>query len=118
VTLYGSSVTSSSTHPFYFPFRDSKNVILNFLFVDHKLYFKAADFGGKILLQRAIGLIPRPGGNQLKLYAYFQTLTKVQSAEIIFFFGALSRFSLFFSIAFHFVIALPILKKICSLFFY
>ena len=88
-------------------------MILNFLFVDHKLYFKAADFGGKILLQRAIGLIPRPGGNQLKLYAYFETLTKVQSAEIIlaqFFFGALSRFSLFFSIAFHFVIALPILK--------
>ena len=42
-------------------------MILNFLFVDHKSYFKAADFGGKILLQRAIGLIPRPGGNQLKL---------------------------------------------------
>ena len=51
--------------------------------LDHELYFKAADFGGKILLQRAIGLIPRPGGNQLKLYAYFETLTKVQSAEII-----------------------------------
>ena len=72
-----------------------------------------ADFGGKILLQRAIGLIPRPGGNQLKLYAYFETLTKVHTAEIILvqiFLGALSKFPLFFSIAFRFVIALPILN--------
>ena len=38
---------------------------------------KVADFSGKMMLQRTIALVARPGGNVLKYFAYFEPISLV-----------------------------------------
>ena len=40
-------------------------------------FLKVADFSGKMMLQRTIALVARPGGNVLKYFAYFEPISLV-----------------------------------------